>query len=399
METTAAAMRAKYKVLSAHLDERSLRLCAAGDAKMFGYGGVSFVAEAAELSRTTLYSGSAEVATEPRPDGGRIRKPGGGRKPKTEIDESLLQDLDRLLDPVTRGDPMSPLRWTCKSTPKLAAELKAMGHEVSQATVWRMLDHLDYSMQSNRKSREGGRHPDRNGQFEFINTSVKDFLGRSLPAISVDTKKKELVGSFKNGGREWERKGSPTEVDVYDFPNKELGKVSPYGVYDMARNEGWVSVGITHDTAEFAGESIRRWWLRMGQCVYPNAKELLITADGGGSNGVRVRLWKVVLRKLSDELGLTIQMRHFPPGTSKWNKIEHRMFCHITENWRARPLIDHLTVVNLISHAGTSKGLTIKAELDESQYETGKTVSDEEMAKLRITRCAFHGEWNYSFTP
>ena len=399
METTAAAMRAKYKVLSAHLDERSLRLCAAGDAKMFGYGGVSFVAEAAGLSRTTLYSGSAEVAIEPRPDGGRIRKPGGGRKPKTEIDESLLQDLDRLLDPVTRGDPMSPLRWTCKSTPKLAAELKAMGHEVSQATVWRMLDHLDYSMQSNRKSREGGRHPDRNGQFEFINTSVKDFLGRSLPAISVDTKKKELVGSFKNGGREWERKGSPTEVDVYDFPNKELGKVSPYGVYDMARNEGWVSVGITHDTAEFAGESIRRWWLRMGQCVYPNAKELLITADGGGSNGVRVRLWKVVLRKLSDELGLTIQMRHFPPGTSKSNKIEHRMFCHITENWRARPLIDHLTVVNLISHAGTSKGLTIKAELDESQYETGKTVSDEEMAKLRITRCAFHGEWNYSFTP
>jgi len=399
METTAAAMRAKYKVLSAHLDERSLRLCAAGDAKMFGYGGVSFVAEAAGLSRTTLYSGSAEVATEPRPGGGRIRKPGGGRKSKTEIDESLLQDLDRLLDPVTRGDPMSPLRWTCKSTPKLAAELKAMGHEVSQATVWRMLDHLDYSMQSNRKSREGGRHPDRNGQFEFINTSVKDFLGRSLPAISVDTKKKELVGSFKNGGREWERKGSPTEVDVYDFPNKELGKVSPYGVYDMARNEGWVSVGITHDTAEFAGESIRRWWLRMGQCVYPNAKELLITADGGGSNGVRVRLWKVVLRKLSDELGLTIQMRHFPPGTSKWNKIEHRMFCHITENWRARPLIDHLTVVNLISHAGTSKGLTIKAELDESQYETGKTVSDEEMAKLRITRCAFHGEWNYSFTP
>jgi len=399
METTAAAMRAKYKVLSAHLDERSLRLCAAGDAKMFGYGGVSFVAEAAGLSRTTLYSGSAEVAIEPRPDGGRIRKPGGGRKPKTEIDESLLQDLDRLLDPVTRGDPMSPLRWTCKSTPKLAAELKAMGHEVSQATVWRMLDHLDYSMQSNRKSREGGRHPDRNGQFEFINTSVKDFLGRSLPAISVDTKKKELVGSFKNGGREWERKGSPTEVDVYDFPNKELGKVSPYGVYDMARNEGWVSVGITHDTAEFAGESIRRWWLRMGQCVYPNAKELLITADGGGSNGVRVRLWKVVLRKLSDELGLTIQMRHFPPGTSKWNKIEHRMFCHITENWRARPLIDHLTVVNLISHAGTSKGLTIKAELDESQYETGKTVSDEEMAKLRITRCAFHGEWNYSFMP
>lgn len=399
MEITAAAMREKYKVLSAQLDERSLRLCAAGDAKMFGYGGVSFVAEAAGLSRTTLYSGTAEVGIGGSLARNRIRKPGGGRKSKREIDENLLKDLDRLLDPVTRGDPMSPLRWTCKSTPKLAAELRTMGHEVSQATVWRMLDALDYSMQSNRKSREGGRHPDRNGQFEFINATVKDFLRRSLPAISVDTKKKELVGSFKNGGQEWEKKGNPTEVEVYDFPNKELGKVSPYGVYDMARNEGWVSVGITHDTAEFAGESIRRWWLRMGQSVYPHAKELLITADGGGSNGVRVRLWKVVLRKLSDELGLAIHMRHFPPGTSKWNKIEHRMFCHITENWRARPLIDRLTVVNLISHAGTSKGLTIKAELDESMYETGKSVSDDEMAKLRITRCAFHGEWNYSFAP
>ncbi len=280
-------MRAKYKVLSAQLDERSLRLCAAGDAKMFGYGGVSFVARAAGLSRTTLYSGSSEVGTVESSDAGRIRKPGGGRKSKTQIDESLLQDLDRLLDPATRGDPMSPLRWTCKSTPKLAAELRDMGHEVSQATVWRMLDELGYSMQSNRKSREGGGHPDRNGQFEFINASVKDFMGRRLPTISVDTKKKELVGCFKNGGREWEKKGSPTEVDVYDFPNKELGKVSPYGVYDMARNEGWVSVGLTHDTAEFAGESIRRWWLRMGQRVYPGAKDLLITADGGGSNGVR----------------------------------------------------------------------------------------------------------------
>lgn len=399
MELTAAAMRAKYEVLSAQLDERSLRLCAAADAKMLGYGGVSFVAQAAGLSRTTLYSGSAEPAGGKPTAGGRIRRPGAGRKSKTEIDETLRQDLDRLLDPVTRGDPMSPLRWTCKSTPKLATELRARGHEVSQATVWRLLDELDYSMQSNRKSREGGSQPDRNAQFEFINTSVKDFLGRGLPAISVDTKKKELVGCFKNGGQEWEKKGSPTPVNVYDFPDKKLGKVSPYGVYDLARNEGWVSVGLTHDTAEFAGESIRRWWLRMGQPVYPNAKELLITADGGGSNGTRVRLWKVVLRKLSDELGLTIQVRHFPPGTSKWNKIEHRMFCHITENWRAHPLVDYLTVINLISHAGTSKGLSIRAELDASPYPTGKTVSDEEMAKLRITREAFHGEWNYSFSP
>jgi hypothetical protein len=398
MELTATAMRAKYEVLSAQLDERSLRLCAAADAKMFGYGGVSFVAEAAGLSRTTLYRGSAESDTQSS-ECGRIRRPGGGRKPKTEIDDTLLRDLDRLLDPVTRGDPMSPLRWTCKSTPKLAAELKALGHEVSQATVWRMLAELDYSMQSNRKVREGGRHQDRNAQFEFINTSVTDFLGRGLPAISVDTKKKELVGNFKNAGQEWQKKGLPTEVDVYDFPDQKLGKVSPHGVYDIARNEGWVTVGITHDTAEFAGESIRRWWLRMGRPVYPKATELLITVDGGGSNGVRVRLWKVVLRKLSDELGLTIHVRHFPPGTSKWNKIEHRMFCHITENWRARPLTDYLTVVNLISHAGTSKGLSIRAELDESHYETGKTVSDEEMAKLRIARCDFHGEWNYSFAP
>jgi len=392
-------MREKYKTLAAQLDERSLRLCAASDAKMLGYGGVSFVAKAAGLSRTTLYNGSNEERmTDSSLEGRRIRKPGGGRKTKSQVDASLLQDLDHLLDPATRGDPMSPLRWTCKSTPKLAAELQAMGHEVSQATVWRMLDELGYSMQSNRKSREGGLHQDRNGQFEFINASVKDFWGRNAPTISVDTKKKELVGSFKNGGQEWEKKGCPTAVDVYDFPNKELGKVSPYGVYDIARNEGWVSVGITHDTAEFAGESIRRWWLRMGKRAYPNAKDLLITSDGGGSNGVRVRLWKVVLRRLSDELGLTIHMRHFPPGTSKWNKIEHRMFCHITENWRARPLIDYQTVVNLISHAGTSKGLVIQAELDDSQYETGKAVSDEEMAKLRIARCDFHGEWNYSFT-
>ena len=401
MELTAAAMRAKYRTLADQLDERSLRLCAAADAKMLGYGGVSFVAQAAGLSRTTLYSGAREVSGLEPSERGRIRRPGGGRKSKTERDETLLRDLDRLLDPVTRGDPMSPLRWTCKSTPKLASELRALGHDVSQATVWRLLDELDYSMQSNRKSREGGSHADRNAQFEFINDSVKEFLRRGRPAISVDTKKKELVGSFKNAGQEWEKKGAPTLVDVYDFPNKQLGvgKVSPYGVYDMARNEGWVSVGITHDTAEFAGESIRRWWLRMGQAAYPSARELLITADGGGSNGVRVRLWKAVLRKLCDELGLTIHVRHFPPGTSKWNKIEHRMFCHITENWRARPLVDYLTVVELISHAGTTKGLSIRSELDEADYPTGKTVSDEQLASLRISREAFHGEWNYSFSP
>ena len=401
MELTTTAMRIKYRCLSAQLDERSLRLCAAADAKMLGYGGVSFVAKAAGLSRTTLYSGASEPSDEEQSERGRIRRPGGGRKSKTERDETLIRDLDRLLDPVTRGDPMSPLRWTCKSTPKLASELKAMGHEVSQATVWRLLDELDYSMQSNRKSREGGSHTDRNAQFEFINRSVKEFLGRGLPAISVDTKKKELVGEFKNAGQEWEKKGSPTLVDVYDFPNKKLGvgKVSPYGVYDMARNEGWVSVGITHDTAEFAGESIRRWWLRMGQPAYPNAKEVLITSDGGGSNGVRVRLWKVVLQKLSDELGLTIQVRHFPPGTSKWNKIEHRMFCHITENWRGRPLVSREVVVNLIGHTTTKTGLTIRSELDENIYPTGREVTAQQLESLAIKRDKFHGEWNYTIRP
>ena len=399
MEATAAAIRSKYEVLSKQLDEKSLRLCAASDAKMFGYGGVSFVAVAAGLSRTTLHSGCSELEPSGQPVEGRVRKSGGGRKSKTKSDQTLLQDLDRLLDPATRGDPMSPLRWTNKSTSKLAAELNATGHEVSQATVWRLLDEMGFSMQSNRKTREGGKHPDRNGQFEFINQSVKDFMSRGLPVISVDTKKMELVGEFKNGGQEWEKKGLPTQVNVYDFPDKKLGKASPYGVYDVTRNEGWVSVGITHDTAEFATETIRRWWFRMGQKVYPGAKELLITADGGGSNGVRVRLWKVMLGKLSTELGVIIQMRHLPPGTSKWNKIEHRMFCHITENWRARPLTDYMTVVNLIGHAGTSKGLSIQAELDESNYETGKKVSDEEMVALKITRCPFHGEWNYSFAP
>jgi len=399
MEITADSMRTKYATLSTQLDEKSLRLCAATDAKMLGFGGVSFVAKAAGMSRTTLHRGSAEIKSGQPLAPGRVRLPGGGRKLKSQSDETLLQDLDRLLDPVTRGDPMSPLRWTCKSTPKLAAELEKIGHSVSQATVWRMLDQLGYSMQSNRKRLEGGNHPDRNAQFEFINQGVTDFLSRGLPVISVDTKKKELVGTFKNGGREWEKKKEPTEVNVYDFPDKNLGKVSPYGVYDVARNEGWVSVGISHDTSEFAAESIRRWWLRMGQRVYPEAKELLITADGGGSNGVRVRLWKVMLRKLSDELGLTIHMRHLPPGTNKWNKIEHRMFCHITENWRVRPLTDYLTVVDLISHAGTNKGLSIQAEIDESEYEIGKKVSDQELVALRIQKCGFHGEWNYSFTP
>ena len=401
MEVTVAALRTKYQMLASKLDERALRLCAAEDAKMFGYGGISFVAKAAGLSRTTLHAGRVEVAVDQRRQlaEGRIRQAGGGRKLRKEKDETLLADLDRLLDPVTRGDPMSPIRWTCKSTPKLAAELQAQGHAVSQSTVWRLLDELDYSMQSNRKTREGTGHADRNAQFEFIDRSAKDFLRRGLPVISVGTKKKEWVGSSKNAGREWAKKGKLQEVNMHDFPDEKLGKVSPYGVYDVGRNEGWMSVGGTHDTAEFAVESIRRWWLRMGRRAYPAAKELLITADGGGSNGRRVRLWKVALHKLAQELGMPLHVRHFPPGTSKWNKIEHRMFCHVTANWRGHPLIDYVTIVELISHAGTSKGLSIQAEIDPAMYETSKEVSDKELAAVNLQHCDFHGDWNYSLNP
>jgi transposase len=390
----------KFKLLAQHLDERAFRLCLAAEAIGKGRGGVSEVAQAAGVSRTTLHAGIRELQGDSAvPAKKKIRKPGAGRKQIKESDEGLLRDLDLLVDPVTRGDPMSPLRWTCKSTTKLAAELRGMGHNVSQSTVWRLLDELGYSMQSNQKKREGADHPDRNAQFEFISKSVQTFHERGLPVISVDTKKKEIIGQYKNGGREWEKQGQPVEVNTHDFPNPELGKAIPYGVYDLGRNEGWVSVGVTHDTAEFAAETIKRWWCQMGRLVYGEAREILITADGGGSNGSRVRLWKIELQRLSTDLGLTIHVRHFPPGTSKWNKIEHRMFCHITENWRARPLTSRMAVVNLISNTKTSTGLTIQAALDESEYETRKKISDEAMAMLSLERCEFHGEWNYSLSP
>jgi len=404
----ANALRAKYKTLSERLDERSLRLCLASDALALGHGGISQVARAAGVSRTTIHAGVRELrapapstSLDGAPDRGkrRVRRPGGGRKPLPEKDEALLEHLNGLLDPLTRGDPMSPLRWTCKSTTKLAAELRARGHKVSQVTVWRLLDELGYSMQSNRKRREGLDHPDRDAQFEFISATAKEFLGHGWPVISVDTKKKELIGPFKNPGKEWQKKGEPIEVNMHDFADPALGKVIPYGVYDVGRNEGWVSVGISHDTAQFAVEAIRQWWLRMGQRVYPAAPELLITADGGGSNGARVRLWKAELQRLTDELGLRLHVRHFPPGTSKWNKIEHRMFCHITENWRGRPLITRMVVVELIASTRTVQGLAVHAELDEATYETGKAVTDEEMNSLAIERCDFHGEWNYSLSP
>ncbi len=393
----------KYQMLTGHLDERAWRLCLGADALSLGHGGPSVVARSAGVSRTTVHAGilalrekEVSEATSISRDRSRVRKPGGGRKPLKDKDTELLASLDRLLDPVTRGDPMAPLRWTAKSTTKLAKELRAAGHEVSQATVWRLLDVLGYSMQSNRKSREGTDHPDRNAQFEYINATVKDFLARKLPVISVDTKKKELVGTFKNGGREWQKKEEPVEVNTHDFPDPDLGKAIPYGVYDIGRNEGWVSVGVTHDTSEFAVATIRRWWLKMGRSVYPGARELLIMADGGGSNGSRVRLWKKELQRLADDLGITVHVRHFPPGTSKWNKIEHRMFCHITENWRAHPLTSVMTIVNLIGNTATKGGLSIRSELDDASYEVGKKVEDDVMSSLSITRCDFHGEWNYS---
>lgn len=399
------ALKEKYKTLSPLLDERSLRLSVAADAKSLGYGGVSMLARASGFSRTTIHAGIKELQrediepSEPSASPVKIRKPGGGRKSLEEKDETLISELNKLLDPVTGGDPMSPLRWTCKSTSELAKELKRMGHQISQPTVWRLLNEMGYSMQSNRKTLEGSTHPDRNAQFEFINETVQDFLARGLPVISVDTKKKELIGPFKNDGRQWLRKGEPIKVRVYDFVDQELGKAIPYGVYDIGRNEGWVSVGVDHDTAEFAAETIYRWWEEMGCLAYPKAKELLITADGGGSNGSRVKLWKVCLQILAEKLDMTVHVRHFPPGTSKWNKIEHRMFCHISQNWRGRPLESRMVVVNLISNTTTDAGLVIKADLDEHVYQTGQKVSNKVMEALMITKCEFHGEWNYKLDP
>ena len=400
------AIEAKFRALSGRLDEATLRLWAAVEAHTLGRGGVSTVAKAVGMSRTTIYAGLRELAiatssgdASPRTDMNRVRARGGGRKRLTDKDPALLRDLDALVEPTTRGDPQSPLRWTCKSTPRLAKELVARGHQVSQRSVCDLLAQLDYSLQATRKIHEGGRHADRDAQFGYIANTVAQYQARGDPVVSVDTKKKELIGDFKNGGREWQPKGHPEGVRVYDFIDPRLGKVSPYGVYDVAANQGWVSVGITHDTAEFAVESIRRWWREMGQPLYPAAQHLLITADCGGSNGYRVRLWKVELQKLADELAMVIQVCHFPPGTSKWNKIEHRMFCHITENWRGRPLVSREVVVNLIGNTTTTEGLHIQAQLDEKDYPAGLKVSDQQLAALAMERDDFHGEWNYRLKP
>lgn len=402
----AAALRqikARYRSLEALMDERLRRQWAATEAQAYGRGGLSAVSSAIGMSRNTLRKGLAELAARkkhPRaPVSARVREEGGGRKRLTETDPGLVAALDQLVEPSCRGDPMSPLRWTCKSTVNLAEALTRQGHAIGPWTVGNLLKEAGYSLQSNRKTKEGGSHPDRNAQFEYISTTVQQFQQRGQPVISVDTKKKELVGAFKNGGREWRPKGEPEEVLVHDFVDELLGKVIPYGVFDLSLNEGWVSVGIDHDTAQFAVQAIGRWWQKMGAKRYPQARALLVTADGGGSNGSRCRLWKVALQDLATRLGLPIHVRHFPPGTSKWNKIEHRMFSHITENWRGRPLVSHEVIINLIANTKTRTGLRIRAELDRGNYPTGIKITDAEFNELNLKQAVFHGDWNYALLP
>jgi hypothetical protein len=382
------------------MNERLRRQWAAAEATALGWGGISAVVAATGLSHNTVDRGIQELAGRWRPvptDG--IRRKGGGRKPITESDPSIVRALELLVEPATRGDPESPLRWTCKSTPRLAGELRRQGHRVSARTVAKLLIAAGFSLQSNRKTKEGGHHPDRDAQFQHINDRVLAFQKRGQPVISVDTKKKELAGNFKNAGREWRRTGQPLEVRVHDFLDKTKGKAIPYGVFDLTNNQGWVSVGIDHDTASFAAEAIARWWLKMGRKRFPKARQLLITADGGGSNGSRCRLWKIALQQLADRTGLELSVCHFPPGTSKWNKIEHRLFCHITQNWRGKPLVSHQVIVNLIAKTTTHAGLRVRAELDTRQYPAGIKVSDEQLAQVRIKKDDFHGDWNYDIIP
>jgi Rhodopirellula transposase DDE domain len=393
-------IRDKYTALAPLLNERTRRCWAATEAQALGYGGIRIVADALGMARGTLHAGLAEVharetATVPQ----RVRRIGGGRQSLTVKDPQLVEALNALVEPTTRGDPESPLRWTCKSTTRLAQELEKAGHPISQRSVCTLLHAQQYSLQANRKTREGTSHPDRDAQFQYINARVKQFQRAKQPVISVETKKKELVGNFKTPGREWQPKRSPEKVNVHDFADPQLGKVIPYGVYDLAANAGWVNVGIDHDTAEFAVASIRRWWQHLGKARYPAAKKLLMTADCGGSNGSRTRLWKVALQQFVDEVQFPIHVCHFPPGTSKWNKIEHRLFCFITQNWRGRPLLSRATVVNLIASTTTQRGLTVRAMLDEHAYKAGKQVTKEEFAAPKLKPQPFHGEWNYCLLP
>ena len=392
-------MRDRFTALEQVLDEKSRRLLVAAESKAWGRGGISVVSKATGVSRQVIRQGLKELEQSPPHAIGRIRRPGGGRKKARQKDLSLVADLEKLVEPTTRGDPESCLRWTCKSVRKLAEELEGMGHQVSYPVVAELLHELEYSLQANRKTKEGNDHPDRNAQFEHINARVQQYIDRKQPVISVDTKKKELVGNFKNGGQEWRPKGTPEKVRAHDFLIPELGRAAPYGVYDLAQNTGWVSVGVDHDTASFAVETIRRWWHAMGAEKYPNAKRLLITADGGGSNGSRLRLWKLELQMLADETGLAIAVSHFPPGTSKWNKIEHRLFSFISKNWRGQPLTSLKVIVSLIAGTTTKKGLKVHAEINDRTYPAGIKVGDAEMAQINLQRDGFHGEWNYEILP
>ena len=397
--STEDIIREKYQMLAPELNERTLRLFAAAEAKYLGRGGISLVARAIEVSRDRISRGLQDLEAEKKLERDRIRRPGGGRKKQVEKDPTLRKDLEQLISPYTRGDPESPLRWTCKSVRKLAAELNRKGHQVSHTSVASLLRDMNYSLQANRKTTEGKQHPDRDAQFNYINQKSRGQQRRGQPVISVDTKKKESVGDFKNAGREWRPQGDPEKVRGHDFIDKELGKVAPYGVYDLTRNNGWVSVGIDHDTAGFAVATIRQWWRKMGRPAYSKASHLLITADSGGSNGARNRLWKVELQKMSNQTGLTITVCHFPPGTSKWNKIEHRMFSFITKNWRGKPLTDRVTIVNLIGSTQTKEGLKIRCELDTNNYPKGIKVSDAQMEKVKLKKHEFHGDWNYTIYP
>ncbi len=396
-------VREKYSALSGVLNERSRRMWAATEARSLGRGGVAAVIAATGMSSATVHKGLHELeAAEAGLDilsAERIRKAGGGRKRAHDRQPGLIKALELLVEPTARGDPESALRWTCKSTYKLAEELKRQGFQVGPRTVARELKEQSFNLQANRKTREGDSHPDRDAQFHYINKQVLRYQRRGQPVISVDTKKKELVGPYKNAGREWHRQGRPVEVLMHDFPDPKIKKAIPYGVYDITYNEGWVSVGIDHDTARFATSTIRRWWRKMGKKRYPRAKELLITADCGGSNSSRTHLWKVALQELADNLGLRLTVCHFPPGTSKWNKIEHRMFCHITQNWRGRPLLSYAVIVQLIGSTRTDRGLRIRAEVDENVYPTKEVVTPEQRARVRLRPAAFRGEWNYAITP
>jgi hypothetical protein len=394
-----SGIRERWLVVELELDERGRRMWAAAEARSHGWGGIAAVVRATGISEDTVRRGIAEVASGERAPAGRVRRAGAGRKPILEIDPTLPADLEALIEPGTRGDPMSPLRWTSKSIAKLTAGLREMGHVVRDSTVRLQARRLGYSLQANRKTREGADHPDRDAQFQHIATVTGAALGAGDPVLSVDTKKKELIGPYKNGGRELSRTGEPVEVNTHDFPDKQLGKAVPYGIYDVGRDEGWVSVGISADTCQFAVNSIRGWWQHLGKARYPDTELLTITADSGGSNSPRVHLWKTELQKLSNETGLAIRVLHFPPGTSKWNKIEHRLFSYISMNWRAKPLTSYQVVVDLIGATTTNTGLKVYARLDTNTYQTKLKVPDAEIKAVNLTRDDFHGEWNYTIHP